>query len=196
MSASRFSRELRAIAPASAVTDEVGKSDGQLRRLLSPQARLALASCAMFSEGTCHSAVAQVDSQMVHVATQHERDWQRSGGIPGWSPRRRRASVFTPPVAWRLGFNRAATRGHQGAGASKSPSVKHVTGYEREAVGGWRGSDLVARNHRRRPPLKGLKGSGLIWPSVVTAKYTVKRRDENVQGAVRKWTRLPVTTLE
>lgn len=87
MSANRFSRELRAITPASAVTDEVGKSDGQLRRLLSPQARLALASCAMFSEGTCHSAVAQVDRQMVHVATEHERDWQSSGGGPGWSPR-------------------------------------------------------------------------------------------------------------
>lgn len=65
-----FFGELRAITPASAVTDEVEKSDGQLRRFLSPQARLALTSCAMFSEGTCHSAVAQVDRQMVHVSHQ------------------------------------------------------------------------------------------------------------------------------
>lgn len=87
MAANRFSGELRAITSASAVTDEVGKIDGQLQRFLSPQARLALSSCAVFSGGTCHSAVAQVDRQMVHVATEHERDWQRGGGIPGWSPR-------------------------------------------------------------------------------------------------------------
>lgn len=110
-----FSRELRAIAPASAVTDEVGKSDGQLRRSLSPQARLALASCAMFSEGTCHSAVAQVDRQMVRAAAEHERDW-RSGG--GGSPGGPLAIEERAADAWQLGFNRAATRGHQGGGGT------------------------------------------------------------------------------
>lgn len=78
MSANRFFGELRAITSAFAVSDEVGKSDGQLQSFLSPQACLALTLCAMFSEGTCHSAVAQTDRQMVHVATEHERDWQSS----------------------------------------------------------------------------------------------------------------------
>lgn len=73
-----FFGELRAIMSAFAVTDEVGKSDGQLQSFLSPQACLALTLCAMFSEGTCHSAVAQTDRQMVHIATEHERDWQSS----------------------------------------------------------------------------------------------------------------------
>lgn len=111
--------------------------------LSAPQARLALASCAMFSEGSCQSAAAQVDRQMVHVATRHERDWQSGGGIPGWSPsaieervfslrrrRRRRLAARLQPGPPRVG--------HQGAGgprrASKVPSIKHVRGYE--CVGG------------------------------------------------------------
>ncbi|KAI3360611.1 hypothetical protein L3Q82_002477 [Scortum barcoo] len=64
MSANRFFRELRAVTSAFAVTDEVGKSDGQLQSFLSPRACLALTLCAMFSEGTRHSAVAQTDRQM------------------------------------------------------------------------------------------------------------------------------------
>ncbi|KAI4811045.1 hypothetical protein KUCAC02_013968, partial [Chaenocephalus aceratus] len=59
-----FSRELRAVTSAFAVTDEVGKSDGQLQSFFSPRACLALTLCAMFSEGTRHSPVAQTDRQM------------------------------------------------------------------------------------------------------------------------------------
>lgn len=73
-------------------------------------------------------------------------------------PPRLKSECFPAAVAWQLGFNRAATRGHQGAGgprrASKLPSIKHVTGYERAAVAGWRGSDLVSMNHGRRPRLR------------------------------------------
>lgn len=78
MSANRFFGELRAVTSAFGVTDEVEKSDGQLQSFLSPQACLALTLCAMFSEGTRHSAVTQTDRQMVHVDTEHERDWQSS----------------------------------------------------------------------------------------------------------------------
>ncbi|CAB1456864.1 unnamed protein product [Pleuronectes platessa] len=78
MSANRFSGELRAVTSVSAVTDEVGKSDGQLQSFLSLQACLALTLCAMFSEGTRHSAVTQTDRQMVHIDAEHERDWQSS----------------------------------------------------------------------------------------------------------------------
>lgn len=78
MSANRFFRELRAVTSAFAVTDEVGKSDGQLQSSLSPRACLALPLCAMFSEGTRHSDVTQTDRQMVHIDTEHERDWQSS----------------------------------------------------------------------------------------------------------------------
>lgn len=78
MSANRFFRELRAVKSAFAVTDEVGKSDGQLQSLLSPRACLALPLCAMFSEGTRHSDVTQTDRQMVHIDAEHERDWQSS----------------------------------------------------------------------------------------------------------------------
>lgn len=69
-----------------------------------------------------------------------------------------KSECFLAAVAWQLGFDRAAARGHQGAGgprrASKLPSIKHVRGYEREPVEGWRGSDLVSVNHRRRPLLR------------------------------------------
>ncbi|KAG7474605.1 hypothetical protein JOB18_013294 [Solea senegalensis] len=86
MSANRFSWELRAVTSVFAVTDEVGKSDRQLQCFLSLQACLALTSCAMFSEGTRHSAVTHTDRQMAHVDTAHERDWQSSneslGGLP------------------------------------------------------------------------------------------------------------------
>lgn len=70
--------ELRAVTSAFAVTDEVGKSDGQLQSLLSPRACLASPSCAMFSEGSRHSAVTQSDRQMVHIDSEHERDWPSS----------------------------------------------------------------------------------------------------------------------
>lgn len=141
MSASRFRGELRATAPASALTDGLGKSDGQPRRSLSPQARLASASCAMFSEGWRHSAVAQVDRQMVHVAARHERDWQSGGGIPGWSPARLKSERVLAAVAWRLGFNRATTRGHQPRHTSKVPSIR--------LEGGWGGPSSSSSVHMK-----------------------------------------------
>lgn len=61
-----------------AVTDEVVKSDGQLQSFLSPRACLALTLCAMFSEGTRHSAVTQTGRQMARIDSEHERDWQSS----------------------------------------------------------------------------------------------------------------------
>lgn len=61
---------------AFAVTDEVVKSDGQLQSFLSPC--LALTLCAMFSEGTRHSAVTQTGRQMARIDSEHERDWQSS----------------------------------------------------------------------------------------------------------------------
>lgn len=63
---------------AFAVTDEVVKSDGQLQSFLSLRACLALTLCAMFSEGTRHSAVTQTGRQMVRIDSEHERDWQSS----------------------------------------------------------------------------------------------------------------------
>lgn len=103
----------------------------------------------MFSEGSCRSAVAQVDRQMVHVATEHERDWRSGGGIPGWSPSAIEERVFSLRLAARLqpGHQRI---GHQGAGGpqrtSKVPSIKHVRGFERVLGGGGWGSDLVFIN--------------------------------------------------
>ncbi|CAJ1062013.1 unnamed protein product [Xyrichtys novacula] len=117
MSGNRFSRELRAVTSASAVTDEVGKSDGQLQTFLSPRACLALTLCAMFSEGTCQSAVTQADRQMVHVDREHERDWQSSSKSLG-GPSELKGESFLITVAWQLGFNCAATHGHQGANGS------------------------------------------------------------------------------
>lgn len=78
MSANRFFRELGAVMSAFAVTDEVVKSDGQLQSFLSPRACLALTLCAMFSEGTRHSAVTQTGRQMARIDSEHERDWQSS----------------------------------------------------------------------------------------------------------------------
>lgn len=78
MSANRFFRELGAVMSAFAVTDEVVRSDGQLQSFLSPRACLALTLCAMFSEGTRHSAVTQTGRQMVRIDSEHERDWQSS----------------------------------------------------------------------------------------------------------------------
>lgn len=141
MSASRFFGELG----ATALTDEVGESDGQLRRFLRPQARLALTSCAMFSEGARHSAVAQVDRQMVHVATEHERDWESSGGIPRWS-----ALAIEEPAFFRR--RRLATRLHTGDRAWTSrcrrspgalqrcrPSNTSQCMKESRVAGGWLG---------------------------------------------------------
>lgn len=108
MSANRFFRELRAVTSAFAVTDEVGKSDGQLQSFLSPRACLALTLCAMFSEGTCHSAVAQADRQMVHIDTEHERDWQSSNESLG-GPSQLKGEGFSSPL---LGSSTSTARPH------------------------------------------------------------------------------------
>lgn len=108
MSANRFFRELRAVTSAFGVTDEVGKSDGQLQSFLSPRACLALTLCAMFSEGTRHSAVAQTDRQMVHIDTEHERDWQSSNESLG-GPSQLKGDGFSSPL---LGSSTSAARPH------------------------------------------------------------------------------------
>lgn len=116
----------------------------------------------MFSEGSRPSAVAQLDRQMVHVATEHERDWQSSGGIPGWSPSRLKSEAFLAAVS--LAPTTASTRGHQGA-TLKLPSIKLVTRYKRGWLwgGGW-GSDLIfisAHEGVQRPRLSRCWASGL-----------------------------------
>lgn len=70
------------MASAFAVTDEVAKSDGQLQSSLSPRACLALTLCAMFSEGTCHSPVAQTDRQTARVDAERERDRRNPQVVP------------------------------------------------------------------------------------------------------------------
>lgn len=119
-----------------AVTDEVGKSDGQLQSPLSPRACLALTLAAMFSEGTCHSAVAQTDRQMVPVDAEHERDWRSiAPESHRWSPAvEGREGLPRPRCFGGSTSNRAAARGHRGADGrprSKAPSIKGVARYEK-----------------------------------------------------------------
>lgn len=147
MSANRFFRELRAVTSAFAVTDEVGKSDGQLQSFLSPRACLALPLCAMFSEGTRHSDVTQTDRQMVHIDTEHERDWQSSNQSLG-GPLLLKGAGFSSPL---LGSSTSTAWPHMdikvptGPGqTSKSLSIKCVTCYEREELAVWLRSNVFS----------------------------------------------------
>lgn len=147
MSANRFSRELRAVTSAFAVTDEVGESDGQQQCFLSPRACLALTLCAMFSEGTRHSAVTHTDRQMVRVDTRHERDWQSSNKSLCGPPWLKGEGVSSPL----LGSSTSTARPHMdikvptGPGrTSKFPSFKRVTRYEREQLAVWLRSDVFS----------------------------------------------------
>lgn len=106
------------------VTDEVGKSDGQLQSFLSLRACLALTLCAMFSEGTRHSAVAQTDRQMVHIDTEHERDWQSSNESLG-GPSLSKGEGFSSPL---LGSSTLTARPHMDIKVPMGPG-KHQSRY-------------------------------------------------------------------
>lgn len=83
-----FSGELRAIeaSASAAVTDDESRervTGSCSLSPLSPQACLALTLRAMFSEGSCQSAVAQADGQMARV---QPRDMKETGKVAAPPP--------------------------------------------------------------------------------------------------------------
>lgn len=115
-----------------------GRVTGSCSLFSAHGACLALTRCAMFSEGTSHSAVTQTDRRRARTETEHERDWESSKLIPRWSLRAE-GCEFLIIGAGQLDFScgghtrtwrwRRRLDEHQ-----KSGSISRVIWYEREQL--------------------------------------------------------------